>query len=308
MQVPEFAGGSDEDFVRTALKAALLVVAPWAFGQQIGTPPQRHALPLLFSASLRNLFRCIGAIRPADRLAADSPYEPRKSLRRRQFPGVYDRQSACVDCSSPPGSATNLSTIAQWPLNRRRAERSQAALRPLANSGRSWRRRILQPFRGEPALLRMPPRGRPARKERGARRGHGNCAASRTIRAGCRDRSDGSERRAIGAAWNTILHRSLRAGSRVAVQQRLGRQCPGDSFDSGVSQNDFTIHHEGPVASYVDDVYLSFAGAASFELFDINRVEVLRGPQGTLFGRNATGGLIHYVSIGQRITSRPTRI
>lgn len=64
----------------------------------------------------------------------------------------------------------------------------------------------------------------------------------------------------------------------------------------GVSQNDFTIHHEGPVASYVDDVYLSFAGAASFGLFDINRVEVLRGPQGTLFGRNATGGLIHYVS------------
>ena len=34
----------------------------------------------------------------------------------------------------------------------------------------------------------------------------------------------------------------------------------------------------------------------SFQLFDLQRVEVLRGPQGTLFGRNTTGGLVHFIS------------
>ena len=64
----------------------------------------------------------------------------------------------------------------------------------------------------------------------------------------------------------------------------------------GVSQNDFSLHQESPVAVYVDEAYLSFNSAQQFQLFDLERVEVLRGPQGTLFGRNATGGLIHYIS------------
>jgi iron complex outermembrane receptor protein len=64
----------------------------------------------------------------------------------------------------------------------------------------------------------------------------------------------------------------------------------------GVSQNDFSLHQESAVAVYVDEAYLSFNSAQQFQLFDLERVEVLRGPQGTLFGRNATGGLIHYIS------------
>ena len=47
---------------------------------------------------------------------------------------------------------------------------------------------------------------------------------------------------------------------------------------------------------YVDDAYLSSMGAVHAQMFDLDRVEVLRGPQGTLFGRNATGGLMHYLS------------
>lgn len=66
----------------------------------------------------------------------------------------------------------------------------------------------------------------------------------------------------------------------------------------GVSQNNFTDNLEAPVAVYSDDVYIGSMNAISGQLFDIKRVEVLRGPQGTLFGRNATGGLIHYVSEG----------
>lgn len=64
----------------------------------------------------------------------------------------------------------------------------------------------------------------------------------------------------------------------------------------GVSQNDFQDQHEPPVASYIDGAYVSSMGAVHTQMYDLERVEVLRGPQGTLFGRNATGGLLHYIS------------
>ena len=64
----------------------------------------------------------------------------------------------------------------------------------------------------------------------------------------------------------------------------------------GVVQTDFGDHQEPPVSLYVDEVYISQMSAAGFQMFDLDRVEILRGPQGTLFGRNATGGLAHFIT------------
>ena len=64
----------------------------------------------------------------------------------------------------------------------------------------------------------------------------------------------------------------------------------------GVGLSDFNDNNEGPVAVYVDEVYISALSGVTFQLFDLGRVEVLRGPQGTLYGRNTTGGLVHFIS------------
>jgi iron complex outermembrane receptor protein len=64
----------------------------------------------------------------------------------------------------------------------------------------------------------------------------------------------------------------------------------------GVTQNDFNDIIEAPNAVYLDEGYIAVAQAQTFAVFDIERVEILKGPQGTLFGRNATGGLVHFIS------------
>lgn len=60
----------------------------------------------------------------------------------------------------------------------------------------------------------------------------------------------------------------------------------------GVGTNALGAGFENPIALYVDGVYYAAAAASLLSLNNIAQVEVLKGPQGTLFGRNATGGLI----------------
>jgi iron complex outermembrane receptor protein len=68
----------------------------------------------------------------------------------------------------------------------------------------------------------------------------------------------------------------------------------------GVGINDFTGTVDPSVGVYVDEVFQPTPDMLNFAVHDIARVEVLRGPQGTLYGRNSTGGAINF------ITARPT--
>lgn len=64
----------------------------------------------------------------------------------------------------------------------------------------------------------------------------------------------------------------------------------------GVSMSDYSLNQAGPVATYYDEVYKGNFAILGVAMFDLERVEVLRGPQGTLYGKNTTGGAVNLIS------------
>src|SRR3989338_7529175 len=68
------------------------------------------------------------------------------------------------------------------------------------------------------------------------------------------------------------------------------------AYIRGIGQSDFAFNLEPGVGVYVDGVYMARTIGANVDLLDVDRLEVLKGPQGTLFGRNTIGGAINVIT------------
>lgn len=90
-----------------------------------------------------------------------------------------------------------------------------------------------------------------------------------------------------GQAPNVTLRNSAAFGGSSSILV---------SYIRGIGQNDFAFNVEPGVGLYVDGVYLARNIGANADLLDLDRVEVLKGPQGTLFGRNTIGGALNIVT------------
>jgi iron complex outermembrane receptor protein len=98
---------------------------------------------------------------------------------------------------------------------------------------------------------------------------------------------------AQGAQDITALQRQT---PNLTLQVARGSNSTLIAFIRGVGQQDPLWGFEPGVGLYVDDVYIARPQGAVLDVFDVERIEILRGPQGTLYGRNTIGGAIKYVT------------
>ena len=89
----------------------------------------------------------------------------------------------------------------------------------------------------------------------------------------------------------------------VTLEVSRGTNSTLSAFIRGVGQQDPVAGFEQGVGIYLDDVYLNRPQAAVLDIYDVERIEVLRGPQGTLYGRNTIGGAVKYVT--KRLSDSP---
>ena len=104
-----------------------------------------------------------------------------------------------------------------------------------------------------------------------------------------------------GAADITALAEQI---PNVTLEASRGTNSTLSAFIRGVGQQDPVSGFEQGVGIYLDDVYLNRPQAAVLDIYDVQRIEVLRGPQGTLYGRNTVGGAVKYVT--RRLADSPS--
>lgn len=94
----------------------------------------------------------------------------------------------------------------------------------------------------------------------------------------------------------TVLTEVQQFSPNTTLQTSRGTNSTLTAFIRGVGQQDPLWGYEPGVGIYIDDVYLARPQGAVLDLLNVQRVEVLRGPQGTLYGKNTIGGAIKYVT------------
>ncbi|MCH2057315.1 MAG: TonB-dependent receptor [Thalassotalea sp.] len=94
----------------------------------------------------------------------------------------------------------------------------------------------------------------------------------------------------------SVMTEVQRFSPNTTLQTSRGTNSTLTAFIRGVGQQDPLWGYEPGVGIYVDDVYMARPQGAVIDLLDVERIEVLRGPQGTLYGKNTIGGAVKYVT------------